>query len=266
MVTVIESELAGRVRAFLEPYRGAFRRRDQARWAALYIQGLLAAEGRRTIEGIARSLGAGGLEDIAQGLGHFVTASPWDENELWRRFHASLRGHDGTLVVDEVVLPKQGRHSVGAFRQHSRALGRKVSCQLAVLLHHVGPAGAVPLALRLYLPRAWRQDADALRRAGVPEREHAPLGRADVAFALIDEALAAGLRADGVGAGLGWEWPEDVAPALAARGLGIRPVPEGGGLAGARADLERLGLGHFEGRSWRGFHHHACLVTLARAV
>ena len=26
---------------------------------------------------------------------------------------------------------------------------------------------------------------------------------------------------------------------------------------------EELGLDHFEGRSWRGFHHHACLVALA---
>ena len=26
---------------------------------------------------------------------------------------------------------------------------------------------------------------------------------------------------------------------------------------------EELGLDHFEGRSWRGFHHHACLVILA---
>jgi SRSO17 transposase len=26
---------------------------------------------------------------------------------------------------------------------------------------------------------------------------------------------------------------------------------------------ERIGLDHFEGRSWRGFHHHACLVALA---
>jgi len=26
---------------------------------------------------------------------------------------------------------------------------------------------------------------------------------------------------------------------------------------------EELGLKHFEGRSWRGFHHHACLVMLA---
>jgi SRSO17 transposase len=27
--------------------------------------------------------------------------------------------------------------------------------------------------------------------------------------------------------------------------------------------LHELGLDHFEGRSWRGFHHHACLVVLA---
>jgi hypothetical protein len=26
---------------------------------------------------------------------------------------------------------------------------------------------------------------------------------------------------------------------------------------------EELGLNHFEGRSWRGFHHHAALVMLA---
>jgi SRSO17 transposase len=26
---------------------------------------------------------------------------------------------------------------------------------------------------------------------------------------------------------------------------------------------EELGLAHFEGRSWRGFHHHACLVMMA---
>lgn len=37
----------------------------------------------------------------------------------------------------------------------------------------------------------------------------------------------------------------------------------------AMATVQRLknglGLDHFEGRSWRGFHHHACLVALAHA-
>jgi SRSO17 transposase len=32
-----------------------------------------------------------------------------------------------------------------------------------------------------------------------------------------------------------------------------------------RVLLNDLGLDHFEGRSWRGFHHHACLVLLAYA-
>jgi SRSO17 transposase len=32
---------------------------------------------------------------------------------------------------------------------------------------------------------------------------------------------------------------------------------------GYRQRKEELGLGHHEGRSWRGFHHHACLVMLA---
>ena len=32
---------------------------------------------------------------------------------------------------------------------------------------------------------------------------------------------------------------------------------------GSQQMKEELGLDHFEGRSWRGFHHHACLVMLA---
>lgn len=32
---------------------------------------------------------------------------------------------------------------------------------------------------------------------------------------------------------------------------------------GCQRMKEELGLAHFEGRSWRGFHHHVCLVMLA---
>jgi SRSO17 transposase len=32
---------------------------------------------------------------------------------------------------------------------------------------------------------------------------------------------------------------------------------------GYQQQKEELGLDHFEGRSWRGFHHHTCLVMLA---
>jgi hypothetical protein len=51
---------------------------------------------------------------------------------------------------------------------------------------------------------------------------------------------------------------------------GLAYLPELPAQESARADAGRhrlleLGLEHFEGRSWRGFHHHACLVTLAHS-
>ena len=53
-------------------------------------------------------------------------------------------------------------------------------------------------------------------------------------------------------------------PADTAKGRGVLlwrsrwPVEQG-----YQQMKEELGLDHFEGRSWRGFHHHACLVMLA---
>jgi SRSO17 transposase len=37
----------------------------------------------------------------------------------------------------------------------------------------------------------------------------------------------------------------------------------GPGEQGYQQMKEELGLDHFEGRSWRGFHHHVCLVMMA---
>lgn len=53
--------------------------------------------------------------------------------------------------------------------------------------------------------------------------------------------------------------PPDRGAAEAARVWRSRGVAE----AACRTMKDRLGLDSFEGRSWRGFHHHACLVMLA---
>ena len=50
-------------------------------------------------------------------------------------------------------------------RQYSTVLGRKVNCQIAVALHYLSPAGFHPLAMRLYLPRRWLEDAPRLDAA-----------------------------------------------------------------------------------------------------
>ena len=40
--------------AYVAHFRDAFRRRDQARWVAVYLQGLLGDANRKTIGGLAR--------------------------------------------------------------------------------------------------------------------------------------------------------------------------------------------------------------------
>jgi SRSO17 transposase len=258
---------------YLGLFRGEFRRRDQAQWAAVYLQGLLRPGGRKNVESLARSVTLpDGLlvEDVAQALQHFINQSPWDEGRLWRRYQA-LRAQeapgDGLFVFEEMGFVKQGRHSVGVQRQFSRALGRKTNCQLAVAVHHVSAAGCAPLGLRLYLPRGWLSDPARLDAAGVPQECRAPASKLELALGLLDSARSAGALGRGVAPGPGWLFGEDLRSAVAARGLECaaelpadwaRAVAESG-----RHLQEGLGLEHFEGRSWRGFHHHACLVILA---
>jgi SRSO17 transposase len=295
---------------FAEHFREDFRRRDQARWAAVYLQGLLLAPGeRKTIGPMARRVVLPPdlvVEDVAQALQNFVNQSPWDERLAGRRCRSRLAetfaDPGGAFVVDELAVPKQGRHSVGVQRQYSSALGRKANCQVAVALYHFGSAGVCPLSLRLYLPRSWLGNGPQMEAAGVPEEHRRLRNKAGIALELLDEARAEGWPARTVVAGNGLGADRDFRASVVERGLtyvaeadpdqpaGVdehrsrsddgatwlsnRPFDEGlqrarGGKDAARALGRRLlqdfGLEHFEGRSWRGFHHHACLVFLAFA-
>jgi SRSO17 transposase len=320
-----------RLEEFTDRFRADFRRRDQVRWLAVYLQGLLgpascAAEAnfpnrssdssppqraqRKTIGTLARHVLLPPdlvVEDVGQALQNFVNQSPWDERLLWRRARALLReacaDPDGVFVLEDLAFVKQGRHSVGVQRQYSGALGRKTNCQIAVALSHAGRGGAFPLAMRLYLPRGWLQNLSRLEAAGVPQEYRRPQGRGGIALELLDEARGEGWPLPGVVAGLGYAADRDFRQALADRGLSYlvqaaadagagpgerlwSPEPDQAVLTNLPADTEaarlaafwqarvearranqtlmtELGLEHFEGRSWRGFHHHACLAALA---
>jgi SRSO17 transposase len=252
-------------------FRGEFRRSDQARWAGVYLQGLLRADGRKNMETLAGTVALPpGLaaDDVAQALQNFVNQSPWDEQRLGRRYRALLAGRPGAspsrLHVEDLTFPKQGRHSVGVQRQYSSTLGRKVNCQVAVSLHHVGPDGALPLALRLYLPRRWAEAPERLEAAGVPEEHRALLGKAELALQLLDLVRGEGWSGSELTASPGYRGAAAFRDGLAERGLELQEDgTDAGRFEEGMARLRELGLDHFEGRSWRGFHHHACLVMLA---
>ena len=252
---------------YADLYRDVFGRADQARSFALYLRGLLQGTHRRNIGAIADYLRADDptAADLAQSLHHFVTRSPWDAGRLLVRYRALVRdrlGDDrGTLVVHDAVFPKNGRHSVGVQRQFARPLGRKVNCQVAVVVSHVGEAGYFPLACRLYLPASWRR---ALPAGGPP----GPVAKADIALELLDELRAEGWPVDRVAADDGYGGSAEFRDGLAARSL-PPPAADDRPAAVAQARLEwikgRLGLDHFEGRTWLGWHHHVSLVFAAYA-
>jgi SRSO17 transposase len=261
------------VGGLLDCLKGAFRRRDQARWAAVYLEGLLRPGGRKTVEQIVRTLGLQAESDCdpAQALQHFLNQSPWDDDALTRRCRQRLapcRSTDGALFVTELAFVKQGRHSVGVQRQFSSALGRKTNCQVAVALFHANAALAFPLTLRLYLPRGWQQDPGRLDAAGVPPGQRQPLTRTDLARQLLDAVAADPVPERVLTCAVGWAAHDDLTHAADIHGLTFCPdVPADMARAvqGSITWLQELGLDHFEGRSWRGFHHHACLVLLAHA-
>ncbi len=274
---VAESESLRRLDAYVGLFRDAFRRRDQARWAFVYLQGLLLPGERKNVESLAGRVALPpdlAVSDVTQALQNFVNQSPWDEQLLWRRFRDVVGrprlSPESVLVVEDFVFPKQGQHSVGVQRQHGGALGKKLNCQVAVGVHLAGPAGYCPLALRLYLPRGWCEAPERLDAVGVPEEGRTFLSRGQLALTLADALRAEGFAVRGVLLGQGYHASDELKQGLRQRGLAETTANGSDGEAflgqvkeGCRQLHEELGLGHFEGRSWRGFHHHTCLVMLA---
>lgn len=165
-------------------------RRDQRRWAAVYLRGLLIEAPCKSARTMSGCLDAGD----EQGLQQFVNQSPWDWGPVRRDLaHRAARDlQPTTWVVREVVIPKTGRTSAGVHRLFVPELGRSICCQLGVMLAMVGPGGALPVNWRLALPSCWADDAARRTRAHVPAGER-PRPSWELGLEMIDELLGWGI-------------------------------------------------------------------------
>jgi SRSO17 transposase len=133
-----------------------------------------------------------------QQLHRLVSTSTWAieplEQVLRQTADALVGGDDAALIFDDVALPKQGRHSVGAKRQHCGVLGKRAKCQVLVSLTPARRKAPVPIALRLYLPEGWAQDEERRAKAKVPESLTFEAKGNIAPLALIDAAIGDGVR------------------------------------------------------------------------
>jgi DDE superfamily endonuclease len=174
-----------------------FFRPDQRAWADVYLRGLLTADvPRKNIEAmVLRLLGAGpAAERQVRAAQHFISEGKWDDAAVLaahqRLVDETLGEDDGVLLIDGSDVPKQGRHSVGVFRQWCGATGKKDNCQAGVYLGYVSRRGYALLDRRLYLPEPWFGDAyrERWRACGIPDGTPF-LTKHALAAALVDGVL-----------------------------------------------------------------------------
>ena len=199
---------------------GRFARVEPRRRARAFVLGLLSGLRRMNRWTIAEQTG----DPTPDGMQHLLTAARWDADAV----RDDLRGYviehlgsaDAVLVVDETGDVKKGTASAGVQRQYSGTAGRVESCQVAVFLSYVSPAGHAPIDRELYLPRSWTSDKARCAAAGIPEGTVFAT-KPKLARAMLARALDAGTPA-------AWVTGDEV--------YGADP--------GLRADVERRRIGY----------------------
>ncbi len=174
---------------------------------------------RKSLQPLAEHVAPG---EYAQ-LHHFVTVSPWQDEPLGgvfaRQAQRLVGGRDAVLIVDDTAFPKQGGCSVGVARQYCGVLGKVANCQVLVSLTLAKNDLPVPLALRLFLPKVWTDDAPRCAAVGVPQGHRLFLTKKQVALQEIDRVRRQGVTFKVVVADAGYGNSAEFRQALSARGL-----------------------------------------------
>ncbi|AZI44830.1 IS701 family transposase (plasmid) [Deinococcus psychrotolerans] len=168
------------------PFSALFRYHAQRTWAPLYVHGLCSTASRKSIQPLAAVVVPGNDDPLQR----FITDSPWLtaplEILLAQRAEELLGGRDAVLIIDDTCLTKFGTKSVGVARQYSGQVGKLTNCQCLVSLILAQHDIPLPLALRLFLPLEWTNDAARCEAIGVPSEHRSPLTKWELALCELD--------------------------------------------------------------------------------
>jgi SRSO17 transposase len=106
----------------------------------------------------------------------------------------------GVLIVDETGFIKKGTRSAGVARQYIGTTGKIDNCQISVFCAYATGAGRALIDRELYLPRAWTDDRERARAAGIPD-EVGFATKPQLARRMLQRVLDAGVAAGWVRSG-----------------------------------------------------------------
>ena len=134
-----------------------------------YLRGLLASVERKNGWQLAEFAG----ELSPKNIQHFIGRAKWNADDVrddLRNYCVQHLGHSqGVLIVDETGFLKKGTKSAGVGRQYSGTAGRIENSQIGVFLAYRSSKGHTLIDRELYLPKAWTDDRERCREAGVPD-------------------------------------------------------------------------------------------------
>jgi len=140
-----------------------------------YFLGLVLPGERKSVEPMAAITAPERTAAQHQSLLHFVGAGGWSDNAMLGKIREMVlpkierHGPIEAWIIDDTAFPKKGEHSVGVSHQYCGQLGKQANCQVAVTLSLANHDGSLPVAYRLYLPKAWAENDERRRKAKVPE-------------------------------------------------------------------------------------------------
>ena len=145
----------------------------------------------------------------SRNLQQFVTHSKWSAEAVIDQVAGEANAILGDaqqagLLIDESGFAKQGPMSVGVARQWLGRLGKVDNGQVAVFGVLAKGRFAVPVDVRLYLPKSWAEDPQRCEKGGIPEAQRVFRTKDELALEIVCSARERGLSFAWVGADGGY--------------------------------------------------------------
>jgi SRSO17 transposase len=194
----VSEDSESRFATYVEGLTSVIGHADRAGPLRDYCVGLLAAEGRKSVEPMAAVTAPAEVSVQHQKLLHFVAEAPWLDERVLAKVREMVvpaierHGAIEAWIIDDTAFPKHGSHSVGVHHQYCGQLGKQANCQVVVTLSIANHHASLPIAYRLYLPKVWADDAARRKKAHVPE-DIAFKTKPQIALEQIRQAHTAGV-------------------------------------------------------------------------